>query len=145
MGIFSFLKPIVEPVLGLVGDHFEGKRKIKQAQVESEIAILHKRVDHQINWENQAITNSQSSWKDEYFVIILTAPIVMCFVPWTAPYAAQGFTVLQEIAPEWLVTLLGVMVLSSFGLKPQVKGNILTSMTNWKRKAKPSQDEPETK
>ena len=143
MSFLSFIKPLFGPIISMAGDHFEGQRKIKLAKVEAKIALIQGQSDHENAWENQAIRNAQTSWKDEYFTIILTLPIVACFFPYTAPHAAEGFRILLEVAPEWLIMLVGVMVLTSFGLRPKTDGNILTSMQNWKRKTKTSQVKPE--
>jgi hypothetical protein len=56
------------------------------------------------------------SWKDEYLIIILSAPVIMCFIPPLAPYALEGFRVLAT-TPEWYRWAFLGAVVASFGLR----------------------------
>lgn len=130
------LGSIVGPVIGLVSDHLEGKRRIKQAQVESDIKVIELQTKHAIDWEVQAQLNSGKSWKDEYWTIILSFPIIALFFPQTADHAEEGFRVMKEVAPEWYVVLLVSIVLTSFGLRPNKSW--LDPIRKWKGQPAPT-------
>jgi len=114
-------------VLGMVGDYFEGKRKLKRAEVESKLRV-HEAVTEgnvklavmgktsEIAWENTMAKASESSWKDEWFTVVLSIPAIMAFVPLMAPYVAEGFAALST-TPDWYQSLLIMAVAASFGIR----------------------------
>jgi len=107
---------IGKTALGMVGDHFEGKRKLKQVKLEADIAILVKRQTADIDWDKQAMIASQNSWKDEWFVLLLSIPAIMAFIPPLAPYVGTGFQELAQ-APDWYLAAFGIAVAASFGFR----------------------------
>jgi len=48
--------------------------------------------------------------------IILSIPMVMCFIPGLVVYVERGFAVLQE-TPEWYRYVIGVAIGSAFGVR----------------------------
>ena len=115
--IWDAVLSIVNNVFGSVADHFEAKREIKKAQVASAIAIEEAKVKATIDWDAQAMLNAQSSWKDEYLLILFSIPLILCFVPELGPPIVQeGFNVLKE-TPDWYKASIGVMVAASYGFK----------------------------
>jgi hypothetical protein len=68
------------------------------------------------NWDVAAQLNSNTSWKDEWFVILFSIPLVMCFIPPMVTYVEQGFIAL-EMMPDWYQYMLSAMVAASFGVK----------------------------
>lgn len=107
---------LVKTIFGGVTDHFEGKRKLKAARLETELAIELKRATADIDWDTQAMQNAQTSWKDEYLLIIFSPPLVMSFIPGLAPYVGEGFAVLSN-TPDWYRGAIGIMVAASFGMR----------------------------
>jgi hypothetical protein len=104
----------------------EGRRKIKQAKVEGEIKVVEARTEATIeyakteqgiraDWNKLSIENA--GWKDEWFTILLSIPMVLCFIPGGAQYVEAGFTALRETTPEWYQYAFLVAVASSFGFK----------------------------
>lgn len=65
-------------------------------------------------WENLQIQNS--GWKDEWFTIVLSIPLVMSFVPGLEYYVMSGFNVLSG-TPEWYQWALMVAISASFGFR----------------------------
>ena len=121
--------PIIGDILGeLIGvgrDYLAGKRKLKQAKVEGALKINKAKVEAQqqmiadgqkadIKWENTSL--QQSGWKDEYWTIILSIPLILCFIPGLADYISKGFEAL-EATPEWYWYAVGVAIGSAFGVK----------------------------
>ena len=71
------------------------------------------------SWEQEAIKNSATSWKDEYLTIIFTIPLIACFIPFLVPYVREGFAVLETM-PQWYQITLSVIVAASFGVRSVV-------------------------
>jgi hypothetical protein len=108
--------PILSEIVGLGRTYLDGKIKIKQATNEAQAKIIEKSVDHQNKWEEIMATSSQTSWKDEYWTIVLSVPMIMCFFPGLQPYVIAGFKALEE-TPEWYQYLMLTAVLAAFGLR----------------------------
>ena len=121
--------PIIGDILGeLIGtgrDYLAGRRKLKQAKVEGALKINKAKVEAQqqmiadgqkadISWENTSL--QQSGWKDEYWTIILSIPLILCFIPGLADYISKGFEAL-EITPKWYRYAVGVAIGSAFGVR----------------------------
>lgn len=118
--------PILTPALGILSDWLEGKRKLKQAQVEGNLRVTEARAAGAVrlaetgqqldaSWEKMSIENS--SWKDEWFVILLSIPMILCFIPGGAEIVSAGFNSLRESTPDWYQYAFLVAVASSFGFK----------------------------
>ena len=60
--------------------------------------------------------NSGSSWKDEWFVIILSLPLILCWIPAADGWVQRGFEQLDK-APDWYFYSLGIAISASFGVK----------------------------
>lgn len=119
MSIFGAL---LSPVTSLL----DGWQTRKMAKLDHELAVadavteakirrLEVSQEADIAWENTSIRNS--GWKDEWFTIILSIPMILVFVPGMAEYVGAGFKALQENTPEWYQWAFMVAVASSFGYK----------------------------
>jgi hypothetical protein len=128
MGFLSSLIPgFIKDALGMVNDHFEHKRKIKRAQVDNEIAVGQAKVQHiiktaetaqsaEIDWDIQAMKNSESSCKDDSSTIILSMPLIFMFIPGMAGVMSDGFAAL-DAAPDYYKAAVGVAIAASFGVR----------------------------
>jgi len=56
------------------------------------------------------------SWKDEYWTVVLSIPLIAGFFPAAAPHILAGFKVLAEM-PEFYQYWLGICVLTAFGMR----------------------------
>ena len=92
----------------------EGELELAKAVTVAKIKQLETQQQADIRWENLSIANS--SWKDEWFTVILSIPAIMCFVPMLAPFVVTGFAALAT-CPEWYKWAFMVAVGSSFGYK----------------------------
>ena len=113
-------------ILNPIGSLVDGWQKRKTAQLESDLAINKAVTDAKINqlataqqadiaWENTALTNS--GWKDEWFTVVLSIPLIMCFIPGMDVYVRAGFAALQANTPDWYQWSLLVAISASFGYK----------------------------
>ncbi|CAH9015813.1 putative Protein of unknown function (DUF3154) [Vibrio phage 275E43-1] len=90
----------------------EGKQKTQAAKQEKEMQII----NNAASWDEIQAKGSQTSWKDEYLTIVLSIPLIMCFIPEMNEYVESGFKALEG-TPEWYQYLVGVVVAASFGIK----------------------------
>ena len=123
--IWTLLKGLATDALGGVTDHFKAKRerrakeqehvhRITEAKVNATIDSIARGEKADIDWDIQAQKNAATSWKDEWFTVILSIPLVMCFIPQLDQYVTAGFVALAE-TPEWYQAAVGLAIAASFG------------------------------
>ena len=112
------LTSLIGPVSNLVGGYFKNKAEEKQAKHQAKMAIIQNDAD----WESKMADASANSWKDEWFALLLSAPIVAVMYG----VGVNDVTVMDRVhdafnalgnLPEWYQYLLFVAVTSSFGIK----------------------------
>ena len=119
--VFGAIKMVAAPITQVV----TGWQARKTVKLEGDLAVAKAVTDARIEkvkigqaadiaWEKTSL--DQSGWKDEYWTIILSIPMVMCFIPGLVIYVERGFMVLQE-TPEWYRYVIGVAIGSAFGVK----------------------------
>lgn len=108
-------------LLGIAGkgilSHFESKQKIAEAKTNAEIQRIATQQQADMQWDDRMAEGSMSSWKDEWWTILLSIPLIMCFIPVLAPYAKTGFETLSTSVPEWYLYAVSVSVAAAFGVK----------------------------
>jgi len=102
----------ISPVANLISGYLKNKAEEKQAVHERKLEVI----KHESNWDNIQASNSGSSWKDEWFTLLFSVPLVMAFVPEAVPVVQEGFRVLEEM-PEFYKAFLGAAVAASFGIR----------------------------
>jgi len=113
MGIFSSLiSGLVSPVASYFTKRSTNKTNVKLQQIER----LKSSDDSLAEWENIQAENSATSWKDEFWTVILSIPLVLCFFPDYVQYINAGFVVLETM-PDFYQYWLGVAILTSFGVR----------------------------
>ena len=109
---------VISVVGGLAKDYFKGK--VEEQKIKQEVKLEKLRTD--ADWEARMADASAHSWKDEWFTILLSMPIL--FV--TYGVAMNDMTVIERVhiafevlagLPEWFQFLLYTAVLASFGIK----------------------------
>lgn len=119
---------IIGQLFGIGRDYLEGRRKIKQAELDSKLKINEVKTQTQaevikdsqkadIAWENTSL--KQSGWKAEYWTIVLSIPLIMCFIPGLVPYVVAGFAALSN-TPLWYQYTVGIAIGSAFGVRKLV-------------------------
>lgn len=119
--IIGAIKMVATPIVTIA----TGWQDRKTAKLEGDLAISKAKTNAQIDkiktgqaadiaWEVTSL--DQSGWKDEYWTIVLSIPLIMCFVPGLVQYVVDGFRALQE-TPEWYRYSIGVAIGSAFGVK----------------------------
>jgi hypothetical protein len=107
---------LIGTVAGGFLDSAKGRREVKAARIQTELAIELKRATADIDWDTQAMVNAKGSWKDEYLLILFSPPLVMAFIPGLVPYVVAGFEALNG-TPDWYRGAIALMVAASFGMR----------------------------
>lgn len=94
----------------IASDWFEQRRETKQLKHKRRLTQLEAKID----WEAQAQKNAQTSWKDEYWTIVVSIPLIGAFIPPMLPYITAGFSALSTM-PEWYMAAVGMSIAASFG------------------------------
>lgn len=114
----SILNSLLGPIVGLGKTYLTNKAAEKQAKHEAKIRVI----ENDADWESKMADASANSWKDEFWTIILAAPIF--FVGYAIAVddltvidrVKEGFNALSEL-PEYYQYLLFLSVSASFGIK----------------------------
>ena len=64
--------------------------------------------------------NANTSWKDEFWTLILAIPMICAFVPLLVPYVHAGFDALKQM-PDWYQYVLIAAICTSFGIRTMKK------------------------
>lgn len=108
---------LIAPLVELAKQHFANKAEEKQAKHQATL----KRIEGEHNWDERQASNANNSWKDEWFAIVLSVPMIGAFIPEFVPYIQEGFNVLSTM-PDYYKAFLGGAIAASFGIK---------TLSNW--------------
>lgn len=119
--VFGAIKMVAAPITQVV----TGWQERKTVKLEGELAVSKAKTDAHIQkiktgqaadiaWEKTSL--DQSGWKDEYWTIVLSMPMIMCFIPGLVTYVERGFAALQN-TPGWYQYVLGIAIGSAFGVR----------------------------
>ena len=112
------LTSLIAPVSKLVGGYFKNKSEEKQAKHQAKMEVIKNDAD----WESKMADASASSWKDEFWTVVLSIPVFMvgyAIIANDVTIIARvhlGFNALSEL-PEWYQYLLFIAISSSFGIR----------------------------
>jgi hypothetical protein len=117
------IQALIGPVANLAGSWLQGKAdknaanaELKLTEAKAKAQILMSKETSVADWERIMAEGSRSSWKDEWFVIILSIPLVLCWVPGAEGWVDRGFEQLNK-APDWYFYSLGLAISASFGVR----------------------------
>ena len=117
------LQALIGPVANLAGSWLQGKAdknaasaELKLTEAKAKAQILLSEKTSVADWERIMAEGAKSSWKDEWFVIVLSIPLVLAFIPGTEGWVDKGFEQLSK-APDWYFYSLGIAISASFGVR----------------------------
>ena len=111
--MFSALKIIG----GIATTYLEGKQATAKAKAQKDLKIA----TGEIDWEQSAVDSMKHSWRDEFFSILFSIPLILCFLgEWGRNIVADGFEALSTM-PSWYSVTLGALVASSVGIRSVTK------------------------
>jgi len=112
------LSSLISPVSKLVGGYFKNKAEEKQAVHQAKMEVI----KNDANWESKMADASATSWKDEFWTVVLAIPVFMVGYAIIADdttiidRVTLGFAALEGL-PEWYQYLLFIAISSSFGVR----------------------------
>jgi hypothetical protein len=112
------LNLLIGPAMDLAKDFVKGKAEEKKAIQERKIQAIQNDAD----WENKMADATKNSWKDEWFSLILSAPLIAVAYSVAMDDSQiiarmnEAFDALNAL-PEWYQYLLFIAVTASFGVK----------------------------
>lgn len=122
---------ILDPILNLFGQasggyitykqtKLEGKIRVEEARTEAEVYRQKRTADAEVEYDVEAQRQMQYSWKDEYFLFIMSIPFLGSFIPYVQDYMLRGWEYLAK-APRWYQFCFIGMLVSTYGLRWYVK------------------------
>ena len=122
------IQALIGPLTEVAGGWLKGKgdaqaadAKLKLTEAEAKAKIMLSKETSVADWERIMAQGSQSSWKDEYLVILFSIPLILVFTgEWGRTVVAEGFAAL-EVMPQWYQYTLGVIVSASFAVRSATK------------------------
>ena len=123
--MFESVLGLLSGVPGAIADYF--KTKLEQESIERrqkaeyeeavhtrKIELIKLGLHADATWELEQIRSA--GWKDEYVLLVLSIPLVGCFIPGLAPYVEIGFKALSY-TPTWYQFLLPLIFGAVFGVR----------------------------
>lgn len=99
----------------------ETKAKLNQVEAEAKATAMQKAADQEGAWENIFAEQAATSWKDEYWTIVLSVPMILCFLGKGAvKVVVDGFAALAT-TPAWYQATVLAAVGGAFGLRALTK------------------------
>lgn len=122
----GLVKPVTDYVIRrqeIKAEDRQQERAIKRAMTERQIDLIEKGLTADLNWEMEFAKQAQTSWKDEYVLLILSLPFILCFIPenlsqWQggAYYVTEGLTAIDKL-PMWYQLLVGIHFCATVGVR----------------------------
>ena len=119
-------KEMIWTLLGTVAkgaiDVVKTKTETKKLLAKAEQTHAMKMAEGKIDFEVAAQKNMKDSWRDEWFTVLLSIPLVIVFIsifankPEWVEKLKEGFDTLNSL-PDWYIYALMAAIASSFGIK----------------------------
>ena len=112
------LQALLGPVTNLVGGFLNNRHEQAQAKHQAKLQVIQNDAD----WEAKMAAASVSSWKDEFWTIVLAVPLfclgysVVVDDPAILDRVSNSFSALDTL-PDWYQYLLFLAVSASFGIR----------------------------
>jgi len=118
------IQALIGPLGQLASTWLNGRVETKAAETEAKVAtarakarIMEVSATSEADWEKVMAEGSKSSWKDEFFSLLLAAPCVIAFTGEAGrEIVREGFIALDAM-PEFYRYFLGIAIASSFGIR----------------------------
>lgn len=108
--------PILGEIVGLGRDWLKGKQEIKKARTQAEATVIVNSAQNLADWEKIQAKAGESSWKDEYWTLILSLPFLASFNSNWVEHIQAGFETLSTL-PDWYQYALLLSIGASFGVR----------------------------
>lgn len=128
--IGTILSTVFDPK-GAVSEWIGQKQAINRAKVDAQVAKITAEAElaaykykADVEWDLKWAEGANTSWKDEWLVILWSIPLVGMFIPFLRDYIMEGFTFLKSFnpdAPQWFMSGWAIIFAATFGLKQAVQ------------------------
>lgn len=116
-GLFGIGKAALENYQHRQTVRAENEAAIAKAETEAKIRWIDKAQEGELAWDIEANKQMAMSWKDEWFTILLSVPLILAFMgPWGAGVVGAGFAVLATM-PDWYMGAVLTAIAASFGVR----------------------------
>jgi hypothetical protein len=123
MNLLSLLGSLPQLLADIYKQRQEIKAKEREREFELQEAIHKRRVEliaqglaADANWEMEFARQAATSWKDEYTLIVISIPALLCFIPGMDTYVKAGFSALNETPAWYQITFLSLF-LATVGIR----------------------------
>lgn len=128
------LGSIFSPIADAARSYMEAKLQDKRIEIETASSIRLAETSARIKaaeagqrWDETWSEQAAHSWKDEYWTVVLSLPLILIFIPVIQPYIIDGFNALMGV-PEWYLMSVAIAISASFGFQKFVE-----VMSRWKK------------
>lgn len=112
MSLLSFFSAVASPVTNVIEKISTNKTEIKKRNIDRIVNADDKLAE----WEAIQAENGNKGWRDDWFSILLSIPLVGAFIPPLVPHITNGFAALDAM-PTYYQYWVAVAILSSFGIR----------------------------
>jgi hypothetical protein len=137
MSILSVLGIVVKPVGDYLNkrqeikaekDRYEAEERlrmheVKLASLDRQKELFKEGLAADANWEMEFAKQAASSWKDEYTLLVVSIPAILCFIPdrfddWKggAYYVQHGMEALGS-TPVWYQVMFVSIFMATYGIR----------------------------
>jgi hypothetical protein len=92
------------------------ERAEKKALAERRIELIKEGLHADMQWEMEMARQAATSWKDEYTLLVISIPAILCFIPGGAVYVASGFAALEK-TPVWYQLMFCCLFAATVGIR----------------------------
>lgn len=118
---------ILELIFKPIADAYAARQERKAIEHTNNVELLKAQGERQAQlardglaadaaWEMEFAKQAATSWKDEFELLVISAPLVMCFVPGWDKYVFAGFEALSK-CPQWFTWLVLTIYLANYGIR----------------------------
>lgn len=115
-GFFTAVANIFRTGVDRYGEVREAKHKATLKRIEASARVAELSAEHTANIEMEWARQMRYSWKDEYALILLTAPLVVGAHPYFRVHLLEYFQFLDSLPYWWQLCLMGAIG-ASFGIR----------------------------
>ena len=100
----------------LKAEALKQERELRDALHQRQVDLVKAGLAADATWEIESLRAHAGGWKDEFVLLVLSAPLVMCFIPGMAKYVKAGFDALAD-TPWWYPTAVLSVFLATYGIR----------------------------
>lgn len=117
---------ILGAITGPIATYFTRRAELKAQEAANKLDLLKAQGERQAQlysqgltadaaWEQEFARQAATSWKDEFELLVLSIPLIMCFTPWDY-IVKRGFQAISE-TPGWFQFLVITIYLANYGIR----------------------------